>query len=269
MKSRGVVEILDAGETGDGLHYLAMELLRGEDLAGLLRRRERLSLEEVLALVDALAEALDAAHAMGIVHRDVKPPNIFLARSGDGDTDTVTVKLLDFGVASLLEAKGEEKLTLTFVVVGTPGYLAPEQISASFGAIGAETDIFALGAVAYRALTGRPAFEATQLAEMLHAALNTQPLAPSAIVPELTADVDAVIALAIAKRPRHRYASARAFAADLRAAQEGRLGEEVRARAREFSAFSSESVSQTIRATVGVGTGEGTGEGTGSGSGSG
>ena len=249
MKSRGVAEILDAGETGDGLHYLAMELLRGEDMAALLRRRERLSLGELLAIVDPLAETLDDAHAHGIVHRDVKPQNIFLARAA-GETGMV-VKLLDFGVARLLETSGEEKLTQTFAVVGTPGYLAPEQISPSFGAVGAETDIFALGAVAYRALTGRPAFEATHLAEVLQAALHGQPPAPSALVVELTPAVDAVIALAIAKRPRHRYPSARAFAADLRAAQEGRLAEEVRARARELAAFSSEAISETIRAAAG------------------
>ena len=199
MKARGVAEILDAGETGDGLHYLAMELLRGEDLAALLRREERLPLGELLPIVDQLAEALDAAHALGIVHRDVKPQNIFLARDAAGD---VSVKLLDFGIARLLEMSREDRLTVTFTVVGTPGYLAPEQISDAIGAIGAETDIFALGAVVYRALTGRPAFESVNLAGMLHAALHGQPLAPSALVVGLTPDVDAVIALAIAKRLR-------------------------------------------------------------------
>jgi hypothetical protein len=246
LQSRGVTEILDAGETGDGLHYLAMELLRGEDLAALLRRREQLSLRELLPMVDQLADALDAAHAAGIIHRDVKPQNVFLA--SESEAETPTVKLLDFGVARLVETAGEEKLTATFAVVGTAGYLAPEQVAPSFGPIGPETDVFALGAVVYRALTGRGAFDAPHLPGALHAALYAHPAPPSTITAGLHADVDAVIALAIAKRPRHRYSTARAFAVDLRAAQDGKLTEDVRARAREFSGFTSERVSQTMLA---------------------
>ncbi len=124
--------------------------------------------------------------------------------------------------------------------MGTPAYLAPEQIDGSLGPVGGETDIFALGGVIYRALTGRPAFEAAHVAEMLDAVLHApQPAAPSGLVGELTTDVDAVIGLALAKRPADRYSSARAFVGDLRAAHEGRLGEEPRERARQLAQSSS------------------------------
>ena len=210
MKVRGVAETLDAGES-DGLHYLAMELLVGEDLAALLRRRERLPADELLPIVDQLAETLDAAHALGIVHRDVKPQNIFLAR--DPTSDGIVVKLLDFGVARLLETTAEEKVTMTFAVVGTPGYLAPEQILRR-RAIGAATaprparwSGRAVTRMAARVRGGQPGRGAP-----CRAFSHGQPPASSKVVESLTPDVDAVIALAIAKRPRHRYASARAFA---------------------------------------------------------
>src|SRR5262249_24339778 len=118
---RGVAQVIDSGVTDDGLHFLAMELLSGEDLASLLRRKGRLSLAEALPIVDQLADVLDAAHAAGIVHRDVKPQNVFLATTGT--TGAPTVKLLDFGIARLHEAATEPKLTMTWAVLGTPGYL--------------------------------------------------------------------------------------------------------------------------------------------------
>jgi hypothetical protein len=216
-----VAAVHHVGTTSDGAPYLIMDLLRGEDLAAMLRRRERVSPEELFPIVDALAAALDAAHDRGIVHRDVKPQNIFLLEGGG-------VRLLDFGVARLGDGLG---LTQTAALLGTPGYLAPEQITASAGDLGPHTDVFALGAIVYRALTGQPAFGGKHASMAAFEAINHTPAPPSRFAPELNADVDAVIALALAKSCSERYARASIFVRDLRAACAGTLSSDVRKRA--------------------------------------
>jgi serine/threonine-protein kinase len=246
LSSRGIAAVTDSGVASDGLRWLAMELLRGEDLGARLRRRGRIPLAEMVPIVAELAQTLDEAHAAGIVHRDVKPQNIFLL--SEPAKDGALVKLLDFGVARLSESSGEPGLTATAAVLGTPGFLAPEQIAPSLGEVGPETDLFALGAVVYRAITGRPAFNASHLSAAIHAALHVHPPPPSETTEGLPKDVDSVIALALAKRPRHRYGNARAFADDLRAALAGTLPDEVRQRAREFAGFGSTNVDETIPA---------------------
>jgi hypothetical protein len=223
-----VAPVVAVGETGDGLHYLVMELLRGEDLGARLRRRGRISLGEVLPIVDRLCEALTAAHALGVVHRDLKPGNVFLV-----DNDAVgPVRLLDFGISRMMESPSHVALTQTSMVLGTPGYLAPEQVAPRVGAVGPATDLFALGALVHRALTGENAFVANNPAQAAYAALNVQPPPPSKLRPDLPAGVDDVVALALAKRLEDRYADAAAFARDLRAASSGTLDADVHARAR-------------------------------------
>jgi len=221
LPSEFVAAVHHVGTTNDGTPYLIMDLLRGEDLAAMLRRRVRLSPPELFPIVDALAAALDAAHDQGIVHRDVKPQNVFLVEGGG-------VRLLDFGVAHLDEGIG---ITQTAALLGTPGYLAPEQINGTGSGIGPHTDVFALGAIVYRALTGQPAFAAKNASAAAFEAINHVPAPPSRLAPELSADMDAVIALALAKRCEERYARASTFAHDLRAAFEGTLPPSVRVRA--------------------------------------
>jgi hypothetical protein len=227
-----VAPVLAVGETGDGLHYLVMELLRGEDLGARLRRRGRVSLGELLPIVDRLCEALAAAHALGVVHRDLKPGNVFLV-----DNDAAgPVRLLDFGISRMMESPSHVALTQTSMVLGTPGYLVPEQVAPRVGAVGPATDLFALGALTFRALTGENAFAANNPAQAAYAALNVQPPPPSKLRPDLPADVDAVIALALAKRLADRYADPAEFARDLRAASAGALDGDVHARARRARA---------------------------------
>ncbi len=216
-----VAAVHHVGVASDGTPYLVMDLLRGEDFAATLRRRERLPPAELFPILDELAAALDAAHDHGIVHRDVKPQNVFLVE-GSG------VRLLDFGVARLEEGLG---LTQTAALLGTPGYLAPEQITGTASDIGPHTDVFALGAIVYRALTGQAAFAAKNASAAAFEALNYDPPAPSRLTPEVNADMDAVIALALAKKREERYARASDFARDLRAAFEGTLPPDVRGRA--------------------------------------
>src|SRR5262249_6172310 len=170
LKNAHVVRLyhVDMGGTVDMPAYLAMELLEGHDLAWLLRRERRLEPARVLALVDQVADALTEAAAAEIVHRDLKPQNLFAV----GDAAAPQWKVLDFGV-SKLESSG----TLTHGhIVGTPGYMAPEQ--ARGGDVGPVADVFALSVIAYRALTGRPAFSGREMPRVLFDVCYVQPMQP-------------------------------------------------------------------------------------------
>jgi serine/threonine-protein kinase len=154
LKSIHTVTVFDFGQTPDGLLYLAMELLEGEDLEHVLRRHGRLPWREALRVIDEVALSLEEAHDKGIVHRDLKPSNIYLCKTGSGPP---LVKVLDFGVAKL-QTNDQPTLTGTGMIVGTPQYMAPEQAHAA--ATDARTDLYSLGCVLYEMLTGRPPFVA-------------------------------------------------------------------------------------------------------------
>jgi serine/threonine-protein kinase len=218
-----VVEVLEAEQAPDGGPYLAMELLAGHDLSWHLRQRRRLPLDEVRALVDGVARGLAAAHAAGVVHRDLKPQNLWLhAPPGE----PAVWKILDFGVSKLREGGGT--LTEGGALVGTPGYMAPEQVSA--GKADVRADVFALGAVAYRAITGQPAFAGDDV-QALFDVVYRQPTAPTTLVPELPPDVNRALLLALAKRPEDRLDDPLAFARALEAAAGSGLPKELADRA--------------------------------------
>jgi predicted Ser/Thr protein kinase len=221
-----VPKVLECGILADGQQYIVMEYLRGEDLGGVLRRRGRLPLDEVVTLVEKIAASLEAAHAAGVVHRDLKPQNVLIL-DGTGD-----VRLLDFGIARLLEGDG---LTLTTELLGSAGYMAPEQARGGANEIGAYTDVFALGAIMYRALTGKCAFPSRSTAAAVNAALHLVPPPPSSLFPELPEDVDDVLSLALAKRAADRYARPSLLADGLRRAAGGSLDEDSRERARRLA----------------------------------
>jgi serine/threonine-protein kinase len=197
-----------------------MERLSGVDLSDYLREHRRMGVRSVLSMVRQVGRGLDAAHAAGIVHRDLKPRNLFLSRQGDDET----WKILDFGVA---RAQGEETLT-THKVVGTPNYMAPEQ--ANGREVTHRTDLFALGVIAYRALTGHPAFEGETTAEILYKVVHRMPLRPSAAAP-LPPDIDLALAIAMAKAPADRFGSPRELVQALEQASRGQLDGALRARA--------------------------------------
>jgi serine/threonine protein kinase len=169
-----------------------------------------------------------------VIHRDLKPNNVLLL-SGTGEPE---VRLLDFGIARVLsELVGENQaqeqtLTQTAAVLGTPGYLSPEQARGQRDAIGPHTDVFALGAIAYLALTGRRAFPARTADGAIYEALYGEPVPASQQRASLPVAVDEVLALALAKDPARRYQKASELATDLRAAVEGRLPAPVSSRAR-------------------------------------
>lgn len=230
----GVIELC-AGEVTEP--FIAWELLRGEDLASYLRRRQQLSLDEVVQLVTEIARLLGAAHAAGVVHRDLKPANVFLLEATPGAVGLPELRLLDFGVAGLLDGS---ELTETAAVIGSPGYLAPEQARGQHDGVGPHSDVFALGAIAYRALTGKNAFPARDAAAALYEAIHLTPTRATALVSALPVDVDAVLALALAKEVRDRYGNPADFAADLARAAAGTLDDATRERARPLLGASAE-----------------------------
>jgi serine/threonine-protein kinase len=225
LDAANVVRVLEVSAPDAGVPYLAMERLVGRDLAELLREHKRLGIQSVLAMVRQIGAGLDAARAAGIVHRDLKPRNVFLAREDIGDR----WKILDFGVARVA---GEETLTHN-QIVGTPSYMAPEQANGS--EVTHRTDLYALGVIAYRALTGHPAFEGEKTAEILYRVVHSMPLRPSVAAP-VHPDVDLALAIAIAKAPADRFVSAAEFASGLEAAALGALDSALRARAERLLA---------------------------------
>ncbi len=211
-----VARVYEVGDVhSEPAPYIAMERLRGESLADILARRGRLPLDELMQLLREVGCALDAAHASGVVHRDIKPTNLFLHRGGAPATKPMW-KVLDFGVAKLTATRG----TLTAgLIVGTPAYMAPEQAG---GKVSAASDLFALGVIAYRALTGQAPFGGSGWADTIYSIATSMPARPSelAAVPE---DVDAVLAIAMAKDPSDRFRSAHCFAKALEVALRGEL----------------------------------------------
>ena len=201
-----VCQIYEIGED-DGELFIAMELLQGEVLAERLRRGA-LSVPEAVTVALEMLAALSALHAQGVIHRDLKPSNVFLTAHG--------VKLLDFGLArpETPEFDGErEDLTRAGVVLGTPRYMAPEQVTG--GTADARSDLFAAGAILFEMLAGRPAFTGATMVEVFHATRYEQP--PALTGSPAVAAVDRVIRRALAKRPDERPASADILADELRA----------------------------------------------------
>jgi tRNA A-37 threonylcarbamoyl transferase component Bud32 len=208
-----VVRVLEASPADAPIPYLAMERLVGDDLATILRDNKRLGMRRLLTLLRQVGVGLDAAHAAGIVHRDLKPRNLFCARAERGEI----WKILDFGVSKLDTGEG----TLTKgQIVGTPAYMAPEQARAM--EVGPRADIFALGVIAYRALTGAPPFSGDTSVEILFKISHGMPQIPSSLA-RLPEQVDLVLAIALAKAPDDRFASGGELAQALDAASHGRL----------------------------------------------
>jgi serine/threonine-protein kinase len=206
LEHPSVVPVYDAGEEG-GLLYLAMRYLAGGDLRSLLQRQGRLSLERSLSITEQIAGALDAAHALGLVHRDVKPANILF------DERQERAYLGDFGVAKRQSSKG---LTQTGSFLGSVDYCAPEQIESAV--VDGRADVYALGGVFYHCLTGQPPYVRETEVAVLTAHLRDAPPALSRVRPDLPEPLDGVVVTAMAKYPQVRYQTAGEFAKALREA---------------------------------------------------
>lgn len=219
LDSPHVVRILGLGDGSEGPPFIAMERLEGKDLHVHLRKKRRLKPREVLRVVSQVALALDAARQANVVHRDIKPQNILLA----GPSGVQTWKVLDFGISKISEGAA----TVTGRPIGTPGYMAPEQASSE--EVDHRADVFSLAAVAYRALTGRPAFSGSDPVTVMFDIVYRQPVRPTELV-KLPDDVDCIMALALAKDPDDRPATSLEFARALEDALAGRLDESERER---------------------------------------
>jgi serine/threonine-protein kinase len=206
----GVVAALDAGETEDGTPYLVLELLEGRSLEGILAVRRRIAAPEVAWLGAALCDALGAAHRRGIIHRDIKPSNVFVARDEQGRE---VVKLFDFGVARI--PTENNKLTQDGALLGTPEYMAPEQLLAH--GVDARSDLYALGVTLYECLAGVVPFEGNFGEVLLK--VSTEPLTPlRQKVSDVPAEFAAVIEKALSREPDSRHQDAQSFALALRKA---------------------------------------------------
>ena len=214
IRSPYVAQVYGFGQDATGMRYIAMERLEGEDLAAILRRRGRLSGRVCHRLLQHICQGLAAAHERVIIHRDVKPHNIYFHRRSE--TKTVW-KILDFGVSKWMAS---ETLTSAGCVVGTPRYMAPEQ------ALGKEldrrSDIYAAGAVLYRCLTGAPPFQNMGI-NAIAAAAYRRPLKPRIVAPDLDPQLEAVLSIAMAPDPSDRFSNAAEFANAYDAAYRGRL----------------------------------------------
>ncbi len=200
----GICQVYDVGDA-DGRMFIALELLQGEPLSARIARGQ-MPVDEATALCLSVLSALGALHDHGIVHRDLKPSNIFVTSHG--------IKLLDFGVARSVAVDAETVLSLTSsgAMVGTPRYMAPEQVRGD--AVDARTDLFSFGVVLYEMLTGTSPFEAASLPAILERILNDD--APVLGGSLAVGSIDRVIHRCLAKIPSQRYSSAAAVADDLR-----------------------------------------------------
>jgi serine/threonine-protein kinase len=208
-----VVAVHDVNFTNDGRPFIVAELLEGEDLGSLLDRVGKLASSQAVEIVRRVCDGLAAAHARGIVHRDMKPENVFLS----GNSSALTVKILDFGISKL--AEDSQQLTRTGVVLGTPAYMAPEQ--ARGDRVDERADIYSVGAILYRAVTGRKPFEAVDAMATLTAVLCEEPPRPRALEPSVSAELELVIQRAMAKQPHERYAKLTDLEAELAALEGG------------------------------------------------
>jgi serine/threonine-protein kinase len=209
MHGEHVARVLDAGVLESGIPYTVMELLEGEDLAKTLSRHGAIPVAEAVGCVLQACEALAEAHAAGIVHRDVKPSNIFLARRADG---SVTVKLLDFGISKLPRHGESGAITNETTMLGSPRYMPPEQIRAAHD-VDVRSDLWSLGATLFELLTGHPAFSADSLPELCARILEGPPPDLESEVSGAPPGLGAAIRRCLKKRPGDRYASIAELAA--------------------------------------------------------
>lgn len=204
----GIVSVFDVGEDPENHDpYIVLEHVAGESLSRILSREKKLPLERALKLAEEVADALDYAHAQGVIHRDIKPANILITPDG-------RAKIADFGIAKLNLAH----FTIPGRVLGTPAYMAPEQLSGE--AVDGRADLFSLGVILYAIVTGHSPFQGNSATTVCFKVANREPIAASALDMTLPPQLDAVISRAMAKDPNERYQRGVDFADDLRILQQ-------------------------------------------------
>lgn len=206
-----IVDVLDAGTTEDGLVYMVLELLQGEDLEDAVRRGHLNTAEVIGVAVDVL-DCLASAHDRGVVHRDIKPENVYLATDEHGARST---KVLDFGIAKHLRDDPDTSMTRTGTIVGTPDFMSPEQ--ARGDSVDGRTDLWAVGALLHYALTGEPPFVAENYNKLIIRIVTEEAPSIGQRRPDLPAELVAVIDRAMHREPKDRWPDARSMLEALRA----------------------------------------------------
>ena len=210
LKSEHVAKVYDVGKLDSGTPYLVMEYLEGADLGRVLEDHGRLPVESAVDYVLQACDAVAEAHSMGIVHRDIKPQNLFLTRRLGG---APMVKVLDFGISKFSTVTGS-RLTQTSSVMGSPLYMAPEQMRSAHN-VDPRADIWALGVVLYELLTACVPFDAESMPELCLKVVHDPPLPPEALRPDLPAGLRAILARCLEKDPARRFAHGGELAAAL------------------------------------------------------
>jgi eukaryotic-like serine/threonine-protein kinase len=201
----GAVSVLDDDVTPDGAAFLVMELLDGDSLdAWMTKAGGTLPLPDVLAIADQVLDVLAAFHARGVIHRDIKPGNLFITKPG-------LVKVLDFGLARLRDPKFSAAPTATGIVLGTASYMPPEQAQGKSDQVEARSDVFAVGAVMFRALTGRPVHDAKSATERLFQAMKERAPSLGIVAPHIPTWVVGVVDKALAFDKKDRWETADAM----------------------------------------------------------
>lgn len=209
-----IIEILELG-VHDGRPFFSMELLEGGNLQERLRR-QRMTPEEAAELTAVIADAVHYSHAKGVLHRDLKPSNVLFTAAG-------VPKISDFGLAKHLVNDTDRELTRDETVLGTPSYMAPEQARGAISEIQPATDVYGVGAILYRILTGRAPFAGANELEILDNVRHRLPVPPSQHNPQVCPDLEAICLKCLAKLPQHRYGAADQLAADLRRWRAGEM----------------------------------------------
>ncbi|MFH0899370.1 MAG: protein kinase [Pseudomonadota bacterium] len=209
-----IVQVLDFGKTSDNRLFLVMEYLQGEVLSDVLLREQKLQVAKVVDVLTQLGEALMEAHAMGYVHRDLRPRNVFLARRRDRDG---FVKLLDFGLAKLVEKSGDAASTSLGMTFGDPRYMSPEQARGQ--PVDRRADIYSLGVIGYEMLAGEPPFVGKKVLETLTRQIDETPRPPSTKRSDTPPWLEAVLMRALAKQPDDRFITVYRFVEAIRQGQ--------------------------------------------------
>ena len=210
LTNAGIVAVYDSGED-HGESYIVMELVNGRTLRELLQGHESIPVKEAVDIVVEILEALDYSHSKGIIHRDIKPGNIMITKTGQ-------VKVMDFGIARALDDIGAT-MTNTWNVVGTAQYLSPEQATGE--AADARSDIYSLGCLMYELLAGRPPFIGDTPVSIAFQHVSAPLIPPSEINPDIDVNLETIIKVALCKDPKDRYQDANAMLTDLRRAIRG------------------------------------------------
>ncbi len=218
LRHPAIVAVHEVGSEG-GIPYLVSQFIRGTTLADYLKKQELTCLQAAQILL-SLSEALEYAHSMGVIHRDIKPSNVMLEDSSyerGGDVTTVSLSkplIMDFG--SALRPDEEESLTLEGQILGTPAFMSPEQAKGFSHQVDARADVYGLGAMLYRLITGKLPFNGS-FAQVVHEILHDEPRPPRQVNGKIDLDLETICLKAMAKEPGQRYSTAREFASDIRA----------------------------------------------------